>query len=274
MLVQRVITALILLPLLLALVWYAPTPWLYGVLVLVGMLMAWEWTGLMGWGQRRPVRLGYAALVGALLALAWFVPGREKLLPWLLGAAVLWWLFAISLFPGFPDNLQNNRPGALPMSLLGILLTLSTLLALAALHAMPQGALKLLYFLFIVFAADTGAYLAGRNFGRRKLAPNISPGKTVEGALGGLLLTAAWAMTGGVYVFAPEGDKVWMLLGLTVVVAAISIVGDLTESMFKRIAGLKDSGNILPGHGGILDRVDSILAGAPVMVLGLYLTGL
>jgi len=274
MLVQRVITALILLPLLLALVWYAPTPWLYGVLALVGLLMAWEWTALMGWNGRQPKRLAYTLACGVLLALAWFVPGRERLLPWLLGAAVLWWLFAISLFPGFPDNLQKRRPGGPAMALLGLLLTLSTLLALAALHAMPQGALKLLYFLFIVFAADTGAYLAGRNFGRRKLAPNISPGKTVEGAVGGLLLTAAWALTGGVYVFAPQGNRIWVLLALTVVVAAISIVGDLTESMFKRVAGLKDSGNLLPGHGGILDHVDSILAAAPVMVLGLYLTGL
>lgn len=275
MLVQRVITALILLPLLLALVWYAPTPWLYGGLALVGLLMAWEWTGLMGWAEQRNWRWAYTLACGVLLAAAWFVPGRDALLPWLLAASALWWLFAISLFPGFPDNLQKNRPGVLSMALLGLLLTLSTLLALAKLHGMqPNGVLKLLYFFFIVFAADTGAYLAGRNFGRHKLAPNISPGKTIEGALGGLLLAAAWALTAGVYVFAPAGHKIWVLLALTVVVAAVSIVGDLTESMFKRMAGIKDSGNILPGHGGILDRVDSILAAAPVMVLGLYLTGL
>lgn len=271
MLVQRVITALILLPLLLAAAWFAPTPVLYGILCLVGLLMAWEWSGLMGW-TAAPQRIGYALLCGAALAAAWFVPGRDGLLPWLLGAATLWWLFAISLFPGFPDNLQKRRPGVLPMGLLGLLLTLSTLLALARLH--EKGPLFLLYFLFIVFAADTGAYLAGRNFGRRKLAPNISPGKTIEGAVGGLLLAAAWALTAGVYVFAPEGSRLLLLIGLTVIVAAISIVGDLTESMFKRVAGVKDSGHILPGHGGILDRVDSILAAAPVMVLGLYLTGL
>lgn len=272
MLVQRVITALILLPLLLALVWYAPTPWLYAVLGLVGMLMAWEWTGLMGWNAAPARRRAYTLVCGLLLAAAWLVPGREAMLPWLLGAATIWWVLAICLFPGFPDNIGRQQTSGLPMALLGLLLTLSTLLALAALHAM--GPLKLLFFLFIVFAADTGAYLAGRNFGRRKLAPNISPGKTVEGAVGGLLLTAAWALSGGVYVFAPQGGQLWLLLLLTVVVAAVSIVGDLTESMFKRIAGIKDSGNILPGHGGILDRVDSILAAAPVMVLGLYLTGL
>jgi phosphatidate cytidylyltransferase len=274
MLVQRVITALILLPLLLAAVWFAPTSLLYGILSLVGLLIAWEWSGLMGL-TGKPRRIAYTALCAVVLAAIWYLPERDAILPWILGAASLWWLFAISLLPGFPENLQKRRLGAVAMGLLGLLLTASTLLALAALHAMqPNGAMKLLFFLFIVFAADTGAYLAGRNFGRRKLAPNISPGKTVEGALGGLVLAAAWSLTAGVYVFAPQGAQLALLVGLTLAVAAISIVGDLTESMFKRVAGVKDSGHILPGHGGVLDRVDSILAAAPVMVLGLYLTGL
>lgn len=273
MLAQRVVTALVLLPLLLALVWFAPTSGLYGVLALVGLLMAWEWTGLMGWAAKGR-RVGYTVVCGLLLALAWLVPGREVLMPWLLGVAVLWWIFAVSLFPGFPGNLGRQQTSGLPMALLGLLLTVSTLLSLAALHGLPQGVYKLLYFLFIVFIADTGAYFAGRAFGKHKLAPNISPGKTVEGAAGGLVATAAWALTAGTYVFQVEGIQVWLLLALTLVVAVASIVGDLTESMFKRVAGIKDSGNILPGHGGILDRVDSILAGAPVMVLGLYLTGL
>ena len=272
MLAQRVATALVLLPLLLALVWYAPTPGLYGVLALVGLLMAWEWTGLMGWAAKGR-RWAYTAACGLLLALAWLAPARETLLPWLLAVAVLWWIYAVSLFRGFPGNLNRQNTSGLPMALLGLLLTLSTLLALAALHAM--GPLKLLFFLFIIFAADTGAYFAGRRFGKRKLAPNISPGKTVEGAVGGLLLAGVWALLAGTYVFAPANAlQVALLLLLTMIVAAVSIVGDLTESMFKRVAGIKDSGNILPGHGGILDRVDSILAGAPVMVLGLYLTGL
>lgn len=273
MLVQRVATALVLLPLLLALVWFAPTDLLYAVLALVGVVMAWEWTGLMSWsGQGR--RWAYALAVGAVLGLAWFVPGREQLLPWLLGVAVLWWLFALSLFPRFPDNIGKQQTSGLPMALLGLLLTVSTLLSLAHLHGLPGGVWKLGYSLFIVFIADTGAYFAGRAFGKHKLAPNISPGKTVEGAVGGLLATAVWALTAGVHVFKAEGAQVALLLGLTLVVAVASIIGDLTESMFKRIAGIKDSGNILPGHGGILDRVDSILAAAPVMVLGLYLTGL
>lgn len=273
MLLQRVITALVLLPLLLGAVWYLPTPGLYGLFCGVGALMAWEWAALMGLTDVAK-RYAYVAATVLLLAGLWWLPGREQFLPWLLGAALLWWLFAVTLFPAFPQNMQTRRLGVPAMSLIGWLMVSSTLLALAKLHAMPDGVYKLLFVLFIVFAADTGAYLAGRNFGKRKLAPNISPGKTIEGAIGGLLLCVAWALTAGIWVFQPQGSAVGLLVLLTLIAAMFSIVGDLVESMFKRVAGLKDSGNLLPGHGGILDRVDSILAAAPVMVLGLLLTGL
>ncbi|MFA5939405.1 MAG: phosphatidate cytidylyltransferase [Sinimarinibacterium sp.] len=270
MLIQRVVTALVLLPLLLGLVWFAPTPAVYGAFSLAGTLIAWEWSGLMP-QLSRPARLAYVAVAAAVLAAAWWVPWREAGLPWLLGAACLWWLLAPLLFRGFPENLRRRPLGTSTMAALGLLLIVSTILSLAHLHAQANGALKLLFLLFLVFAADTGAFLAGRNFGRHKLAPAISPGKTVEGAVGGLALCAAWALTAGVYVFAVDGSQVIWLLGLSLVTAVASIVGDLVESMFKRISGIKDSGHILPGHGGVLDRVDSILAAAPVMVLGLAL---
>lgn len=269
MLMQRVITALLLLPVLLALIWFAPTPWLYAVLSAIGLLIAWEWSGLMGMAAQRGLRLAYVAAAGVVLAIVWFMPPQFRLVLW--GAAVLWWLVAITLLPGFPENLQRRPIPKIVMGLVGLLLTAATLIALASLHAMTDGALKLMFLLFLIFAADTGAYLAGRNFGKHKLAPNVSPGKTIEGAIGGLLLCAAWALIAGAAVFTLNGQPLLMLVLLSLLVAALSIVGDLTESMFKRIAGLKDSGNILPGHGGILDRVDSLLAAAPVMVLGLYL---
>ena len=267
MLVQRVITALILLPLLLAAVWYAPTPWLYGLFSTVGLWMAWEWTALMGLADRGR-RLGYVALTGSLLAVTWVL--RQYWLWFAIGAS-LWWAAAIWLLIGFPDNFSQRKPSKLQMGLLGQVLMLPTLLALAVLHEMPDGSLRLLYLLFLVFAADTGAYLAGRNLGRVKLAPNVSPGKTVEGAAGGLLLCALWALSAGTYTFAANsGAEVAKVVILSLAVAAISIVGDLTESMFKRLSGAKDSGTLLPGHGGLLDRVDSLLAAAPVMVLGVH----
>lgn len=271
MLIQRVVTALVLLPPLLGLVWFAPTSAVYAVLCVAGLGIAWEWAGLMGLpaGGRR---WAYVALTAALLALAW--AGR-MFWAWLAVAALAWWVASLVLLAGYPENLKGRRPGAVPMGILGQFLVVPTLLAVAVLHSMPDGALRLLYFLFLVFAADVGAFLAGRNLGRHKLAPQVSPGKTVEGAIGGLLLCAVWALTAGSYAFgAASPETVAKIVALSVVVAALSIVGDLNESMFKRIAGVKDSGTLLPGHGGVLDRVDSILAAAPAMALGVYLLGL
>lgn len=279
MLVQRVLTALVLLPLLLALVWYAPPLGISAAFTGIAAIVAWEWSGLIRQGERvLPLaqRGGYVILTVLLMAGLWAAPERGQWLPWLLALACLWWLAApILLFPGFPENLQRRPPPPLVMALLGWLLITSTMLALAQIHAQADGALRLLYVLFLVFAADTGAFLAGRNLGRHKLAPAISPGKTIEGAIGGLLLCGAWALTTGMFVFKLQGsEEILGLLLLSLVAAAASIVGDLAESMFKRHAGVKDSGAILPGHGGMLDRLDSVLAAAPVMALGLGILGL
>lgn len=273
MLLQRVVTALLLLPLLLGAIFYAPTPWLYVILSVAGLLIAWEWTGIMGMTANTSQRVLYLLLTAGLLVAGWQLPAAMRSV--LFAVACLWWLLALVLLPGFPGNFQRHPPAKFLLGLLGLLLIVSTLLALVTLHADgANGAYKLVYLFFLIFAADTGAYLAGRNFGKHKLALNVSPGKTVEGALGGLLLCAAWSLTAGMWVFQPQGGGIWELLALSLLVAVFSIVGDLTESMFKRVAGLKDSGNILPGHGGILDRADSLLAAAPIMVLGLQLLNL
>ncbi|PTU32166.1 phosphatidate cytidylyltransferase [Stenotrophobium rhamnosiphilum] len=269
MLMQRVITALLLLPVLLGMIWFAPTPWLYVFFSAAGLMIAWEWTGLMRWSGHSAKRYLYVAAMAIVLFAVWAAPIEYR--PWLFGVAAVWWVFSFILVSGFPQNFQRHPPSDIAMSLLGLLLISSTLLALATLHAMPNGVMRLIYLFFLIFAADTGAYFAGRTFGKHKLAPNVSPGKTIEGAIGGVLLCGAWSLVGGHYIFQAQGDALIALFVLSMVIAVFSIVGDLTESMFKRHAGIKDSGNILPGHGGILDRVDSILSAAPVMVLGLLL---
>jgi phosphatidate cytidylyltransferase len=270
MLIQRVMTALLLLPLLIAAVWYAPTSWLYVVLGAAALAAAWEWSGLMG--QTGAARTTYVLITAVLLGVTWLL---RSWWPWIMAVSALWWIFATRLLFQFPDNFGNRLPSIPKMAVLGQILFLPTILAAAELHAMPDGALRLLYVFGLVFAADTGAYLAGRNFGKRKLAPKVSPGKTLEGAIGGLGLCAAWTLTAGIFAFRPENaTEVIALLVLSQVVAVFSIVGDLTESMFKRLAGLKDSGQLLPGHGGALDRVDSLLAALPLMALGLHLTGI
>jgi phosphatidate cytidylyltransferase len=269
MLLQRVITALVLLPLVLGSVWYAPTPWLYLLFSGAGLLGAWEWTGMMGL-KAAAGRWAYLALTAAALGGAWLV---RAWWPWIALPNLLWWLFVPLLIPGFPGNLERNRLPLPAMALLGLVWLVPTVLCLVLLrdHPRPEGPLRLMYTMALVWASDVGAYLAGRNFGRSKLAPTVSPGKTREGALGGLLLCAVFAVAAGSYVFQPASlGQLALLMGLSLAVAVLSIVGDLGESMFKRLAGLKDSGKLLPGHGGVLDRIDSLMAAAPAMALGLY----
>ena len=140
--------------------------------------------------------------------------------------------------------------------------------ALVTLYAASP--LNLLFALLVVWAADVGAYFAGKRFGRVKLAPAISPGKTWEGVLGGLTVVAGVAAAFALL----RGVPLIVLMPFSMVAAALSVVGDLTVSMFKRTAGIKDSGTLFPGHGGILDRVDSVSAAAPLFALGLGFTGL
>jgi phosphatidate cytidylyltransferase len=126
-----------------------------------------------------------------------------------------------------------------------------------------------LWLVLLVIAADVGAYAVGRSFGRRKLAPRVSPGKTLEGALGGIAMVALVAWAGAAHFGLPQPAVV----AFGCAVGIFSIIGDLTESMFKRAAGLKDSGALLPGHGGLLDRIDSVTAAAPLYALGLFGSG-
>lgn len=269
MLWQRVATALVLLPPLVAAIWWAPAPWLYALFGGAALLAAWEWTLLLGLAPppQSGRRAFYVLLSAALLSAAWYL---QRDWPWLLGLACLWWLAALCLLPGFPANLARHRPPWWVLAGLGQVLWLPTVAALCLLRQMPAGTWRLLFVFVLVWAADVGAYFAGRRFGRRKLAPRVSPGKTVEGAAGGLVLSLAWAALAARPVFGRlPADAALKLLGLCLLAALLSIVGDLSVSMFKRLAGVKDTGRLLPGHGGILDRIDSLMAVAPLMALGL-----
>jgi phosphatidate cytidylyltransferase len=265
-LLQRVATALALLPVVLGATWFAPAPWLYLLFAVVGVLAANEWSAMMRLAARG--RAAYTALSAVLLGLAWLLRAQW---PWFAAAGVLWWLLAACLIPGFPADLQRLRPNRIALGLLGPVLWVPAVLSLTMARTMPDGPLRVTFVLVLVWAADVGAFIAGRNFGRHKLAPNVSPGKTWEGVLGGMLLVALWAAAAGSYFFAIDSVRgLLALLALAVAAGALSVVGDLGISMFKRLAGLKDSGRLLPGHGGVLDRVDSLLAAAPVLALGWY----
>lgn len=273
-LAQRVITALVLLPLLLAAIFCLQTPALYLALGVVGVAAAWEWTHLMGWTALWP-RVTYMAAMAVVLALAWLSTAFAYGPITIAAVAALWWLLAAVLVRGFPGSFPMGAWSAARMVPLGLLLLPSTLLSLAELHAPANGSWRLMFLFFIVFAADVGAFLAGRNFGKRKLAPAVSPAKSVEGAIGGLILVLLWACAAGPLAFQLSSPSQLLLLVLiSLLTGLFSIIGDLTESLFKRLRGIKDSGKLLPGHGGVLDRIDSILAAAPIFYLGVRLSGL
>ncbi len=178
-------------------------------------------------------------------------------------ASLGWWALALLWIAVAPASVNRGRA-----AVAGLFALVPVWLALVRLHA--QGPQLMLFLLLLVVAADIGAYFAGRALGKHKLAPRVSPGKTWEGVGGGLVAAALMAAF-GVWWFSMDTVP---FMALCILVAIASVVGDLTESMFKRHAGLKDSGTLLPGHGGVLDRVDSVTAAAPVFLIGLERLGL
>ena len=190
----------------------------------------------------------------------------SQYIEWYIYAAVIWWL-------GVCVYLFNKQPRAagdalsVPKLLAGMLVIPAAMLSMNVIHGKPDGPEWLLYGLVLVWVADSGAYFSGRRFGRHKLAPAISPGKTLEGLYGGIAAVCLYTILAAFY-FALDPVTSASLLLLAVVLTLVSVAGDLFESVLKRERGVKDSGAILPGHGGILDRIDSVLAAMPVFMVG------
>ncbi|MCE1251426.1 MAG: phosphatidate cytidylyltransferase [Comamonadaceae bacterium] len=275
MLQQRIITALVLLAIVLPALFYpGPLPFMLVVLVMMAA-GAWEWGRLSGFGQGGA--LGMGALCLLLCGLSWWAGLAQRPLPWLWALGGGLWVLGggallrtgVSGWPHIPRLLRT----------LGGLLAL-WLAWLAVVQAHARGVNFLLSVLTLVWVADIGAYFSGRAFGRRKLAPAISPGKSWEGVWGGmvgvLLLALLWAWADQTWqapvpsFYTGLRQQGWWLLLLAVVfMAAMSVVGDLVESLIKRSAGVKDSSGLLPGHGGVLDRIDALL---PTLPLAMMLT--
>ena len=269
---QRILTALLLLPLAVAAVLWLPTGGFMAIVAVILLLGMWEWsrlTGLPRPHQRALVLLLHAAAMAALARYAW--PGG---FPTVLLAGVLWWLLASVWLTRTRLAQASNRGNALLKMAAGLLMAVPAWAAAAMLHADGEfGPRWLLYALSLVWAADSCAYFVGSRIGGRKLAPAISPGKTWAGfwgGLGGVLLAALMAIP----LLGLDYSYTLPMLVLALCTGIASVVGDLFESLIKRHSGAKDSGALIPGHGGVMDRVDSLLAALPVFALGKLWLGL
>ena len=273
MLLQRVLTAIILIPLV---AWgvLAADHWLFAAIAAAVMLLcAWEWARLAGL-QTLPLQLLYVLLCGLLIAALWFIATDEVAAFLILIAAGIWLGMALALFSWRQKALRKTafQPFIL---MLGLLLLSAAWQALVSLHKLPDIGPKLtLGLLILIWVADSAAYFTGRAFGRSKLAPVLSPGKTLEGLAGALFTAALWGMFMFVMLFSSKSSVIVAALLLSLLTAVVSVAGDLFESLVKRRADMKDSGHLLPGHGGIWDRIDSLVASAPVFAAGLYLSGI
>jgi phosphatidate cytidylyltransferase len=225
------------------------------VIAVVVLAGAWEWSAFLG-VSANATRTAFVIVIAVAIGLLYSALPQHVTL--VLQVAFAWWFCAFLWILFFPTPI----PGVVRW-LAGGLVLVPMFVALVQLYRI--GPEVLLFALLIVWAADAGAFFAGKQFGRVKLAPSISPGKTWEGVFGGLLVVALLAV--GVAYWTDV--RLGVLLPFCLAVAVLSIVGDLTVSMFKRTAGVKDSGKLFPGHGGILDRVDSIASSAPLFALGL-----
>ncbi len=277
MLRQRVITALVMAGLFLSAIMFLPLP---GLAVFFGIIIgggAWEWSRLAGWNAA-PARALYVAAVWAALA-ALYVhcqlgggAPREKVQP-VLGLACLWWSFALLWVRGYPASAVLWRNIAM-RSVMGLLILVPAWTAAVFLLSFPRGGLLMVIMVVVVAAADIGAYFTGKAWGKHKLAPVVSPAKTWEGFWGGVCSSLVLAVV--LWWLLPDRVShigLGAVMAVTVTTALASVVGDLTVSMVKRESGIKDSGSLLPGHGGVLDRLDSLCGAAPVFALGLLLAG-
>ena len=276
---QRIITALILAPLVILGIFELSLATFILSLFVITLLGYWEWTQFVESKSRYLALVPTVAISVASFAL---IPFDAFSLNHLSSAhfAVLaigsvWWVIASGLAVTYPKSTPAWQGSSLLRHCFGILTLLPFFWSVVILRANgidqdPYHGAKLVMFVcLLVWAADSGAYFAGKSFGKRKMAPAVSPNKTIEGLIGGIItaLIVAWTFAG---LFDIQFTSPIQMIAITLITVVISVLGDLVESMFKRVSGIKDSSNLIPGHGGILDRIDSLTAAFPVFAL-LYL---
>ncbi len=263
MLRLRVLTAAVLVPLMVWATFHLSTPALALLFGVFFVAAAWEWTVLCGL-HATSARVLY---VTALLA-AGVILYRAPALPVMI-AGVAWWIWEFSELVLYPDLRKGFLATVPGRQLSGFFMLVPAWIAPLAVHARRDGGPGLtLFIMVLVWTADSGAYFIGRPWGKTKIAPQVSPGKSLEGLLGGLVMVALVALVCGKYIWKFGTLALMLWLAIAVIAMLFSVLGDLAESRAKRIVGVKDSGHLLPGHGGVLDRIDAFTAAAPAFVLG------
>jgi phosphatidate cytidylyltransferase len=276
---QRIITALILAPLVIAGIFLLPFSFFVIALAAITLIGFWEWTQFVDTKSRLVAMVIPAMTLGLSLAV---IPSDVTALSTLtdshhgiLFVGGIWWLIASTLAITYPSSAKFWSASSSLKYFFGLLTLIPFFWSILMLRAVNyvenpyHGAKLVLLVCFLVWAADTGAYFSGKRFGKTKMAPAVSPNKTIEGLVGGALL-AILITWGGATLMDIPFTSLSNLFIIAIITVIASVLGDLVESMFKRVSGIKDSGNILPGHGGILDRIDSLTAALPVFAL-LYL---
>lgn len=270
---QRIITALILAPLVILGIFELSLPLFMAAIAVVTLIGYWEWTQFVDAKSRTMALIPTVAVSAASLI---FIPFDSLSLNLIsdghyaiLAVGFIWWLAASALAITYPKSSSFWQNSNILRHSFGILTLLPFFWSVLLLRAEGvdvdpyHGAKLVLYVCFIVWAADSGAYFAGKSFGKHKMAPHVSPNKTIEGLVGGII-TAILVGWGTAQWFNLQFDSTFAMVAITLVTVVISVLGDLVESMFKRVSGIKDSSNIIPGHGGVLDRIDSLTAAFPV----------
>ena len=264
MLLTRILTALVLGPLIIGVLFFLPERFAAAFFAAMFLVGTWEWAGFLQ--CKGPMEKAFFTLAGALCLGLMALLDVSGYGHWLLSLAIPAWLLGLYWVLRFPVTIPRWLGAGFGL----LVISLAWLAVATLLHDSSRGPQWVLFAFCVVWSADVGAYVVGRTLGRHKLAPLVSPGKTWEGVAGGLMACAAVGYVGSMWFgLAPQ-----ILVPLTAVCGAVSVIGDLTVSVFKRKSGLKDSGWILPGHGGILDRMDSLTAASPLLALGLALTGM
>lgn len=270
MLKQRILTAIVLIPVFITLLFTLSSKGFCiftAILVLIG---AFEWSQFLRLNTFPKSILFPFIMIVCVVNSLYLIINQYFSIESVLWVTLVWWLTAAFWVIRYPKNSDIWSRSKIFVGLMGVMTLIPSFLALNFIRGCPHG-IELLCILFIlIWGADIGAYFAGRAFGKHKLLLNVSPGKTWEGLLGALVTTAI-IMGMMIYFLQLPSNQILPLLLLGWVTVIFSVLGDLFESMLKRKVDIKDSGKILPGHGGILDRIDSLTAGAPIFALGLVL---